>query len=39
MTPLSLLTLLLLIILYALAWHDKPAHQPVDTRSETRIRK
>lgn len=39
MTPLSLIILSLLIVLYALAWHDKPAHQPANPRSETRTRK
>lgn len=32
MTPPSLITLSLLIVLYALAWHDKPAHQPSNTQ-------
>lgn len=38
MTPTSLITLLLLIVLYALAWHDKPGHQVVKIRSGTRTR-
>lgn len=28
MTPTSLFTLFFLIVLYALAWHDRSAHQP-----------
>lgn len=38
MSPLSLIALLLLIVLYALAWHDKPAPQDANSRFHEKLR-
>lgn len=34
MSPPGVLTVLLLIVLYALAWHDKSGHEPYDTHHD-----
>lgn len=34
MSPPSVITVLLLIVLYALAWHDKSGHEPYHPHSD-----
>ena len=34
MSPPSVLALLLLIVLYAFAWHDKSGHEPYDAHRD-----